>query len=108
MSLISLEWAHYENQAEQRDQEARRSAGPYPWRYVKSGELLGKLGTATYLRQQKPVTVGLLKKLVRHVSDGSHCVFLFDKCGYLSLLHTDSEVFQQPHSHLFSAHLIGG
>jgi hypothetical protein len=47
------------------------------------------------------VSGGLLKKPVCHVSDGSHYAFFFDKCGYLSLVHTDSEVFQQPLRYLF-------
>ncbi len=50
--------------------------------------------------------MGLLKKPACHVSGGSHYAFLFDKCGYLSLLHTDSEVFQQPQRPLFSRRCI--
>jgi len=51
---------------------------------------------------RKNLTGGLLKKPVCRVSEGSQKAFLFEKCGYLLPLHSDSEVFQQPHRHLFS------
>ncbi len=58
---------------------------------------IGDVSAHHSLKAPPFVTVGLLKKPVCHVSDGSHYAFLLDKCGCLSLVHTDSEVFQQPH-----------
>jgi len=51
---------------------------------------------------EKIEAAGLLKKPVRYVTAGSHYAFLFDKSRCLPLLYRNSEVFQQPHSHLLN------